>query len=85
MSDHLPVDAQGRATSTPAPTMAVAFLRPALASIPDACRYLGDPSRAKFYADILPKLDVVKLGARTMVTIESLDQLIAANRRIAAD
>jgi hypothetical protein len=56
-------------------------LRPALASIPEACRYLGDPSRAKFYADILPKLDVVRLGARTMVTVESLDRLIDANRR----
>jgi hypothetical protein len=62
----------------------IAPLRPALASIPEACRYLGDPSRAKFYADILPKLDVVKLGARTMVTVESLDRLIAANRRVAA-
>ena len=59
----------------------VATLRPALASIPEACRYLGDPSRAKFYADILPRLDVVKLGARTMVTVESLDRLIVANRR----
>jgi hypothetical protein len=62
----------------------VPSLRPALASIPEACRYLGDPSRAKFYADILPLLDVVKLGARTMVTVESLDRLIAANRRAAA-
>jgi hypothetical protein len=59
----------------------VAPLRPALASIPEACRYLGHPSRAKFYADILPLLDVVKLGARTMVTIGSLDRLIVANRR----
>lgn len=59
----------------------VAPLRPALASVPEACRYLGDPSRAKFYADILPLLDVVKLGTRTMVTVESLDRLIAANRR----
>jgi hypothetical protein len=46
---------------------------------------LGDPSRAKFYADILPKLDVVKLGARTMVTVESLDRLIAASRRVVVD
>lgn len=59
-------------------------LRPALAGIPEACRYLGNPSRAKFYADILPLLDVVKLGARTMVTVESLDRLIDANRRTAA-
>jgi hypothetical protein len=64
--------------------VSVTILRPALASIPNACRYLGDPSRAKFYADILAKLDVVKLGARTMVTVESLDRLIAANRRDAA-
>jgi hypothetical protein len=63
----------------------VAPLRPALASVTEACRYLGDPSRAKFYADILPLLDVVKLGARTMVTVDSLDRLIAANRRAAAE
>jgi hypothetical protein len=63
----------------------VAALRPALASIPEACRYLGNPSRAKFYADILPLLDVVKLGTRTMVTVESLDRLIAANRRAASE
>lgn len=61
------------------PSIAVASLRPALASIPGACRYLGDPSRAKFYADLLPELDVVKLGARTFVTIESLDRLVALN------
>jgi hypothetical protein len=58
----------------------VAPLRPALASVSGACAYLGNPSRAKFYADLLPELDVVKLGSRTFVTIASLDRLIEANR-----
>jgi hypothetical protein len=63
------------------PLAAIPPLRPALASIRGACQYLGDPSRAKFYADLLPLLDVVKFGARTFVTVESLDRLIAAKRR----
>ena len=67
-----------------APVVQIVPLSPALASIPDACRYVGGPSRAKFYADILPLLDVVKLGGRTMVTVESLDRLIATIRRPAA-
>jgi hypothetical protein len=58
-------------------------MRPALASIPIAIDYLGKPSRSKFYADLLPLLDVVRFGNRTFVTIESLDRLIAANRRVA--
>ena len=61
--------------------LAVVPVRPALASIPNACRYLGDLSRSKFYADILPRLDVVKLGNRTFATLESLDRVVAANRR----
>lgn len=60
---------------------AVDPLRPAIVAISASCRYLGDVSRAKFYADILPQLDVVKFGARTFVTIESLDRVIAANTR----
>lgn len=63
------------------PLAAILPLKPALASIRCACQYLGEPSRAKFYADLLPQLDVVKFGARTFVTVESLDRLIAANRR----
>jgi hypothetical protein len=63
------------------PLATIPPLRPALASIRGACQYLGEPSRAKFYADLLPQLDVVKFGARTFVTVESLDRLIAANRR----
>ena len=82
MSDQLRADGRARGAGR---TGEIAPLRPALASIPEACRYLGDPSRAKFYADILPSLDVVKLGARTMVTVASLDRLIAANLRAAAE
>jgi hypothetical protein len=63
---------------------AISPLKPALASIPGACQYLGDPSRSKFYADLLPQLDIIKFGTRTFVTVESLDRLIAANRQLAA-
>jgi hypothetical protein len=56
-------------------------VKPALTDIPGACAYLGHVSRAKLYADLLPELDVVRFGSRTFVTIESLDRLIAANRK----
>jgi hypothetical protein len=52
-------------------------LRRALASIPDSCRYMGNVSRAKFYADILPELETVHLGARHFVVVSSMDRLIA--------
>jgi hypothetical protein len=57
-------------------------LKPALTDIPGACAYLGNLSRAKLYADILPELDVIRFGSRTLVTIASLDRLIAAHRRV---
>jgi hypothetical protein len=52
-------------------------LQPALASIPDACRYLGGLSRAKFYRDILLHLETVHLGTRHFVVVASLDRFIA--------
>jgi hypothetical protein len=70
----------GRARGRPE-TVAVLSLRPALADIPGAIDYLGKPSRSKFYADLLPYLDVVRFGSRTFVTVDSLDRLIAANRQ----
>jgi hypothetical protein len=63
---------------------AVSPLKPALASIKSSCEYLGGISRAKFYADILPLLETVKLGNRNFVVIESIDRLIQAKRGIAA-
>jgi hypothetical protein len=60
-------------------------LTPALVDVPGARTYLGGPSRAKFYADLLPQLDVVKFGVRTFVTVESLDRLIAKNTRRALE
>jgi hypothetical protein len=60
---------------------AVVSLRPALTSIKGACQYLGDIGLSKFYQDILPQLDVIKLGTRTLVTLRSLDRLIEANRQ----
>jgi hypothetical protein len=61
----------------------VAALRPALANIPDACRYLGDLSRSRLY-ELMPQLDVVRIGSRTFITVTSLDRLIAAHRQSAA-
>jgi hypothetical protein len=81
MSDH--IRAAGRARGG-AEIVAVTSLRPALADIPGAIEYLGGPSRTKFYADLLPRLDVVRFGNRTFVTVESLDRLIATNRQPAA-
>jgi hypothetical protein len=58
--------------------LTTAPLKPALASIRDACRYLGGISRAKFYSDILPELDTIHLGARHFVVVASMDELIAS-------
>jgi hypothetical protein len=55
-------------------------LRPALASIQASCVYMGGVSRAKFYADILPQLETVKLGKRNLVVVASMDRLIQASR-----
>jgi hypothetical protein len=51
-------------------------LKPALASIPDACKYMGNVSRAKFYSDILPLLDTLHIGSRHFVVVASMDRLI---------
>jgi hypothetical protein len=80
MTRHLRAD--GRARGAASPTSAVDSFRPALTDIPGACAYLGNIGRSKFYSDLLPQLDIVKFGARTLVTVESLDRLIAANRNI---
>jgi hypothetical protein len=54
-------------------------LKPALASIRDSCKYMGDVSRAKFYADILPLLETVHFGTRHFVVVASMDRLIASS------
>ena len=51
-------------------------LKPALTSIPDACKYMGDLSRAKFYADVLPQLETIHIGTRHFVLVASIDRLI---------
>jgi hypothetical protein len=56
------------------PTVA---LKPALASILEACKYMGQVSRSKFYADVLPLLETVHFGSRHFVVIASMDRLIA--------
>lgn len=57
-------------------------LKPALASINDARRYMGNPSRTKFYADILPLLESVYFGRRHFVVVASIDKLIAGTSNI---
>jgi hypothetical protein len=52
----------------------------ALLSYPDARHYLGDLSASKFFADLLPELDVVRFGRRSFVTRDSLDRLIERHR-----
>ena len=53
-------------------------LRPALASIPIACNYMGGISRAKFYSDVLPLLETVHIGSRHFVVVASMDRLISS-------
>jgi hypothetical protein len=63
-------------TAEPAGSPAASALKPALASIPDACKYMGDVSRSKFYADLLPRLETVHIGSRHFVVVASMDRLI---------
>lgn len=58
----------------------VSSLKPILASIKASCDYMGGVSRAKFYADLLPLLETVKLGSRHFVVVSSMDRLIEARR-----
>jgi hypothetical protein len=60
-------------------------LKPALASIPDACKYMGDLSRAKFYADVLPLLETIHIATRHFVLIASIDCLIERLKDAPAD
>ena len=60
-------------------------LRPALVSIPDACKYLGNVSRAKFYADVLPLLETVHIGSRHFVVVASMDRLINSLKGASAE
>jgi hypothetical protein len=66
----------------------VTTLKPALASINTAREYLGGGSRAKFYADVLPNLETIKLAdsdKRRWVIVASMDRLIEARRPAVAD
>jgi hypothetical protein len=42
---------------------------------------MGSPSRAKFYADILPFLQTIKFGRRNFIIVASMDELIKARRK----
>jgi len=61
------------------------ILKPALASIPTACKYLGDVSRAKFYADVLPLLESVHIGRRLFVVVASMDRFIDNLKQASAE
>ena len=52
-------------------------LKPARDSFRESCKFMGGVSRAKFYSDILPKLETVHLGARHFVVVASMDRFIA--------
>ena len=56
----------------------VVGLKPALISINDLCKYLGGMSRAKIYTDIIPHLEMIKIGGRNLATVESADAFIAS-------
>lgn len=57
-------------------------LKPKLVSIEAGRQYMGGISRAKFYEDVLPVVDIVKIGSRTFIVIESMDRLIEAKRSL---
>jgi hypothetical protein len=82
MENHIRADGLPRGKAEVDSFVAVTPLRPALASIRDACRYLGDLSRSRVY-ELMPHLDVVHIGARSFITVESLDRLISVSRRAA--
>jgi hypothetical protein len=56
-------------------------LKPPLASIRNAIKYMGDPSRAMFYAVILPQLETLHLGRRHFVVVASMDRLIESLKK----
>jgi hypothetical protein len=63
-------------------------LRPVLASINAARQYMGSPSKAKFYADLLPLLETVKFrdtDKRRWVVVSSMDRLIDERRAATAE
>ena len=64
-------------SSTASAAVSSGSMKPALASIKDSCDYMGGVSRSKFYADILPELETIKLGNRHFVVVASMDRLIA--------
>jgi hypothetical protein len=59
----------------------MAELKPALLSVRDAMRYLGGIPRTTLYVSLMPQLETVKIGKRRMISVASLDRLIAAARQ----
>lgn len=53
--------------------------KPALASHERMAEYLGGISSGLYFARVLPELDIVKIGARTLPTYESGDRYIKRN------
>lgn len=52
-------------------------LLPALVSVNDACKYLGCISRANLYGRLKGRLEWVRIGGRSMITVSSLNALVA--------
>jgi hypothetical protein len=83
---HQNLNAKDASSGVAPDELSTGTLKPALASIPNAQKYMGDPSRSKFYADVLPQLDTVHIGRRHFVVVASMDRLIATllSRRVSA-
>ena len=62
------------------PLETIEALKPAFAAIKASCEYMGGVSRAKFYADLLPLLETVRLGSHNFVVVASMDLLIEMSR-----
>jgi hypothetical protein len=57
--------------------IAVAELRPRGVTVKTACALLGNKSRSQLYVDIAAgRLDAYKDGARTIITVASIDRMI---------
>ncbi len=63
------------------PHVTAGALKPALVSINVCCEYMGGISRSKFYTDVLPLLETVKLGGRNLIVVASIDRLIASRSK----
>ena len=62
-------------------TVTVSTLQPALTSVANACKYLGNISKAGFY-QIIDEFETVRIGSRRLVVVASLDRYIEAKAAV---